>query len=196
MAEVRRYTLADVFHGMSLGKNGDRFRRLSRSGEQALLGAEALSALLGLLGRPYAQWDVYPVWELEEAWRELLAAQHHDNDECEGLCGHVGLRAYERSGALAAHILARALRLLAQRVRGPAGRVVVYNPLGWVRTAPVVHPVTGEVRLMGDLPPMGYRVVDDFGALPPCLPSRSWKMGRPSPSAAAPLPSPSTGRAG
>ena len=91
VAEVRRYTLADVFHGMSLGKNGDLFRRLSRRTEQALLAAESLSALLGLFGRPYAQWDVYPTWELEEAWRDLLAAQHHDNDECEGLCGHVGL---------------------------------------------------------------------------------------------------------
>ena len=49
------------------------------------------------MGRPYAQWDVYPAWELEEAWRELLAAQHHDNDECEGLCGHVGRFSYERS---------------------------------------------------------------------------------------------------
>ncbi len=170
VAEPRRYTMDDVFHGMSLGKNGDLFRRLSRSTEQALLGAESLSTLLGLFGRPYAQWDVYPTWELEEAWRELLSAQHHDNDECEGLCGHIGLRSYERSRAIAGHILERSLRLLAQRVGGPPGRVVVYNPLGWSRTARVTHPVTGAMRVIADLPPMGYTVVDDFAALPAILP--------------------------
>ena len=165
VAEPRRYTMAEVFHGMSLGKNGDLFRRLSRSTEQAALSAESLSALLGLFGRPYAQWDVYPTWELEEAWRELLSAQHHDNDECEGLCGHIGLRSYERSRAITGHILDRSLRLLARRVSGPAGRVVVYNPLGWARTAAVTHPVTGMARMVADLPPMGYTVVDNFDAL-------------------------------
>ena len=170
VAEPRRYTMADVFHGMSLGKNGDLFRRLSRSTEQAALSAESLSALLGLFGRPYAQWDVYPTWELEEAWRELLSAQHHDNDECEGLCGHVGLRSYERSLAITGHILERSLRLLAQRASGPPGRVVVYNPLGWSRSACVSHPVTGAARVVADLPPMGYSVVDDFDALPAAQP--------------------------
>ncbi|MFL5800300.1 MAG: hypothetical protein ACJ8CR_00870 [Roseiflexaceae bacterium] len=52
-AVPRRYTLDDVFHGMSLGKNGDRMRRLSRRAEQSLLAAEALAATYGLFGRPY-----------------------------------------------------------------------------------------------------------------------------------------------
>ena len=66
-APVRRYTLDDVFHGMSIGKNGDLFRRLSRQVEGTLLSAESLSAVLGIFGRPYASWDLYPVWEMEEA---------------------------------------------------------------------------------------------------------------------------------
>ena len=117
---------------------------------------------MGLFRRPYAQWDVYPTWELEEAWRELLAAQHHDNDECEGLCGHIGLRSYERSLAITDHIKTRSLRLLARRTAGPAGRVVVYNPLGWRRTDVATDPATGVVRIVEDVPAMGYVVLEHF----------------------------------
>ncbi len=157
LAVPRTYTLDDVFHGMSLGKNGDRFRRLSRQAEQSVLAAEALSALSGFLGRPYPGWDVYPVWELEEAWRELLAAQHHDNDECEGLCGHVGQRSYERSGGLCDHVVWRTMHALASLTPGPAGRQVVFNPLGWPR--PAVVYVDSQPRLLDAVPPFGYQVV-------------------------------------
>jgi alpha-mannosidase len=157
-AVPRRYSLDDVFHGMSLSKNGDLFRRLSRRAEHFVLMAESLSALSGFFGRPYPGWDVYPTWELEEAWRELLAAQHHDNDECEGLCGHVGRRSYERSLGLSGHIIERTTRSVARRTPGPSGRQVVFNPLGWPRRAPVV--VGGRPRLVEDVPPFGYRVVD------------------------------------
>ena len=138
-AVVRQYTLGDVFHGMSIGKNGDLFRRLSRRAENSLLAAESLAAMLGLLGRPYAYWDVYPTWELEEAWRELLAAQHHDNEECEGLCGHVGRYSYERSLSLTGGVLERGLTRLGQRVSAGAGKnghdrrspghLLIFNPL-------------------------------------------------------------------
>ena len=158
-AQPRRYTMDDVFHGMSLGKNGDLFRRFSRAGEEAILTAESLSAMMGLFGRPYPHWDVYPTWELEEAWRELLSAQHHDNDECEGLCGHVGKFSYARSRALADEVQERAMRLLARRVGGAAGQTVVYNPLGWERTAAVTSPA-GETRLLG-VPAFGYAVLGD-----------------------------------
>ena len=164
-AQPRRYTMADVFHGVSLGKNGDRLRRLSRAGEQQLLAAESLAALAGLFGRPYPSWDVYPTWEIEEGWRELLAAQHHDNDECEGLCGLVGLRSYERSLGLSGHVVERTMRWLAQK----AGRSVAYNPLGWQRDAVIRHPHTGQHILVRDLPPFGYRVIElnDATATPP-----------------------------
>ncbi|HWQ11675.1 MAG TPA: hypothetical protein VNL77_02680 [Roseiflexaceae bacterium] len=159
-AAPRRYTLDDVFHGMSLGKNGDLFRRWSRRAEQSALAAESLSALAGLFGRPYPSWNVYPTWELEESWRELLAAQHHDNDECEGLCGFVGLRSYERSLGLSAHVAGRTARALANRTPGPPGRLVAFNPLGWRRDSVAEDPRGGR-RLARDLPPFGYRVLDE-----------------------------------
>jgi alpha-mannosidase len=165
-AEERYYTLDDVFHGMSLGKNGDLFRRFSRKSEQQALTAETLSVLAGLCGRPYPSWDVYPTWELEEAWRELLAAQHHDNDECEGLCGHVGRRSYERSLGLSAHVVERTVKRLAERTKGAAGRLVVFNPLAWERNAVVTHPATGERFLVKDVPACGYRVLSDAEAKP------------------------------
>ncbi|MGH2522293.1 MAG: glycosyl hydrolase-related protein, partial [Anaerolineales bacterium] len=165
-AAPRRHTLDDVFHGVSLGKNGDLFRRLSRRAEQSALAAESLSAMIGLFGRPYPSWDVYPAWELDEAWRELLSAQHHDNDECEGLCGHVGRFSYERSLSLTEHITARTLRHLADRAAGPEGWVVVYNPLGWSRDAFVQVPNFGH-GLAKNIPPFGYRVVGESDLTPP-----------------------------
>jgi alpha-mannosidase len=160
-AEDRSYTLDDVFHGMSLGKNGDLFRRLSRESEHSVLMAEALSSLAGFFGRPYPSWDVYPTWELEEAWRELLSAQHHDNDECEGLCGHVGRRSYERSLGLSSDVTARTIQLLADRTQGSKGRTVVFNPLGWKRDVIVRHPESGECLLVNDVAPFGYRASSD-----------------------------------
>lgn len=149
-AEPRRYTLDDVFHGMSLGKNGDLIRRSSHAAEHQLLAAESISALAGFFGRPYPSWNVYPTWELEESWRELLSAQHHDNDECEGLNGHIGLRSYERSNGLSKHVLDRTVAALAKRTAGEPGRTVIYNPLGWVRRGPDSQ----------ELPAFGYRVLE------------------------------------
>lgn len=158
-AEVRRYTLDHVFHGMSLGKNGDLFRRLSRRAEQNLLTAESLSSISGFFGRPYPHWDVYPLWELEEAWRETLSAQHHDNDECEGLCGHVGKYSYERSLSISKHVIDRSLALLASRIAADSGDVLVYNPLGWERQVPI------QGKLV-TVPAMGYCVLQSEAAVP------------------------------
>jgi alpha-mannosidase len=157
-AAPRRYTLDDVFHGMSLGKNGDRMRRLSRRAEQSLLAAEALAATYGLFGRPYPSWDVYPVWELEEAWRELLTAQHHDNDECEALCGFIGVRSYERSLGLSGHVTKRTLRRLADRVAIPPGSNLYYNPLGWGHEVVVTPPREDGSVGVATIPPFGYRM--------------------------------------
>ncbi len=158
-AEPRRYTLDDVFHGVSLGKNGDELRHASRRGEDLLLAAESLAAVAGLCGRPYASWDVYPLWELEEAWRQLLSGQHHDNDECEALCGHIGRLQYGQSLALAGHVARRTLALLAERTNGPAGRSIAYNPLGWTRPVAWQEPGSGETCLIEDLPAFGCRVL-------------------------------------
>jgi alpha-mannosidase len=156
---VRRYTLDDVFHGVSLGKNGDYMPRYSRTAEEQLLAAESVSALAGLFGRPYASWDVYPTWELEEAWRELLVAQHHDVHECEGLCGAIGERGFEHSIALAGDVFARTLEHLGRRVDAPEGSTIVYNALGWTRD--VVH----EGGVVRSVPAFGYKVVDPYDGI-------------------------------
>ena len=121
--------------------------------------------MMGLFGRPYPHWDVYPTWELEEAWRELLSAQHHDNDECEGLCGHVGKFSYERSLSLSREVQERAMRLLAKRVKADGPRTVVYNPLGWERTAAVTDS-SGE-QILVTTPAFGYTVVRPDAPLVP-----------------------------
>lgn len=141
---VRRYSLDDVWHGMSLGKNGDHMRKESRRLESELLASESLATVLGLFGRPYPRWDVYPVWELEEAWRHLLIAQHHDNDECEALCGHVAVagHAYAEKLSPMNYMLAH----LAERT-GVRERALAVNGLGW----------TVQVPMADDpIPPMGY----------------------------------------
>jgi alpha-mannosidase len=152
----REYTLGEVFHGLSLGKNGDLFRRLSAETERALLDAEVLATIAGRFGRPYAQWDVYPTWELEEGWRELLGAQHHDNDECEGLCGHVGRRSYERSAMLARHVILRTLEHL-HSAAGGEEEWLVFNPLDRPRAARLVG--EGEAYRTPEIPPLGYRLI-------------------------------------
>lgn len=146
-APVREYSMDDVFHGMSLGKNGNRLHRLSRRLEHTLLAAEALSVRNGLFGRPYAQWSKYPAWELEEAWRELLAFQHHDNDECEGLCGHVGYLGADRGLGLAEHVLERNARFLATRA-GSVGDRLLINTVGWARSV-VVEGVRHQLPAFG-----------------------------------------------
>ncbi len=167
-APIRRYTMDDVWHGMSLGKNFDYMRRLSRRAEMQLLAAETTSAVAGLFGRPYPSWDVYPVWELEESWRDLLAAQHHDNDECEGLCGFVGERSYERSLGLSGHVLQRTLQHLADRADVPRGHVLVFNPLGWARDVVIPDPSGDRMLRAKHVPAFGFTTIDPTHA--PVLP--------------------------
>lgn len=117
---VRGYSMDDVWHGMTLGKNGDRHPRTCAEMEDLLIEAEAISATLSLFGRPYPSWDVYPTWELDEGWRNLLAAQHHDNHECEGLCGFVAYDQLERVRSSALEVRMRAHRMLSERLDAPA----------------------------------------------------------------------------
>lgn len=136
IAEERHYTMDQTFHGMSIGKNGNRHHRLSRIAEHTLLAAETFSVVAGDLGRPYAHWNKYPAWELEEGWRELLAFQAHDNDECEGLNGHIGYLGLQRGVGLGRHVLDRTLTHLANTLVETGGEVVA-NPVGWERDSVV-----------------------------------------------------------
>jgi alpha-mannosidase len=159
-APKRAYGLDDVWHGVSLGKNGDFAPRFSRTCEEQLLAAESIATLCGLLGRPYPSWDIYPHWELEEAWKDLCIAQHHDVHECEGLCGSIGERFFEKSQGLAGEVFARSLEHLAGRVDAPEGTTLVYNALGWTRDVSLPGDAGGGV--VRDVPAFGYRVVDMY----------------------------------
>lgn len=159
-APVQAWTLDELFHGVSLGKNADCIPRLSRSCEEQLLASESLSALIGLFGRPYASWDIYPHWELEQAWKDLCLAQHHEVHELEGLCGAIGERYLEKSLGLAGEVFARTLEHLAQRVDAPEGATLVYNPLGWTRD--VALSGDGGGGIVRDVPAYGYRAVDPY----------------------------------
>lgn len=133
-APVKQYSMDEVWHGMTLGKNGDRMRETSRKYEWALLKAESLAASLSLFGRPYRQWDVYPTWELEEGWRHLLMAQHHDNCECEGLCGHVGLSHYSTAYEMGKNVLQAQRKSLAAGSTGDVHENSYRSdlgPFGW-----------------------------------------------------------------
>lgn len=156
--ETRNYGPEKVWHGMSLGKNWDAHPRKSAYIERLLVAGEALQATLGLFGRPYANWDVYPTWEFEEAWRQLLAFQHHDNHECEGLCGHVADGLYVKAFELGKQ-LDRGLRHLSRRIDAPAHSLVVYNPIGMparIGTRISSH----ELASVVDTPAFGYALVE------------------------------------
>lgn len=145
---VRRFGVDDVWHGMTLGKNNDRHPMVSAKLELGLRAAETTFAILGLFGRPYKPWDVYPTWELEECWRQLLAAQHHDNHECEGLCGHVAESqfAYVQQALYGSE--SAAINVLARRLALAPGDTLHLNP-----TDQTVSSSYGS-----QTPPFGYAV--------------------------------------
>ncbi len=149
---TRKYSLDDVWHGMSVGKNADRIPRASLIGERVLLEAEVLASMAAMLGRPYPSWDVYPYWEIDEAWRELLAAQHHDNHECEGLCGFVGLDSLHKARHMAERVRDRSLLRVARELNPADGSLVVANALPWNRDIALE-----DGRVVRDVPACGYR---------------------------------------
>jgi alpha-mannosidase len=150
----RRYTMDEVWHGMTLGKNADRHPRACAEAERAIREAECASATASLLGRPYASWDVYPTWELDEAWRNLLAGQHHDNHECEGLCGFIGHGQVATALQLAEEVMGRVSWLLGERT---GEDLLQFNSAGWART---IHRDLGGMKYEEAVatPAFGYAV--------------------------------------
>lgn len=155
-ATDRTFEPHEIWHGLTLGKNGDRLRRLSRRAESQLISAESLASVVGMFGRPYAQWDVYPTWTLDESWRELLAAQHHDNDECEGLCGRIGIASYERSLALSNVVIDENLELLAKRCDCDPESTILFNPLPWSRRDTVITDHSKTPFVTHEVPAYGW----------------------------------------
>jgi alpha-mannosidase len=162
-APLRSYSMDDVWHGMSLGKNGDAHPRASLRSERETLKAEACASLAAMLGRPYPSWDVYPHWELDEAWREQLAAQHHDNHECEGLCGLIGHDQFIKALAMSQRVTARSLARVSQTLDPSQGAWLAFNPLPWTRDLPSDPP--GHV--IPGVPGCGYKQASPEAAPPP-----------------------------
>jgi len=102
---------------------------------------------------------VYPTWEIDEAWRELLAAQHHDNHECEGLCGFIGHTSYGRCDHLAELVLDRTKRHLADRTFGEPGRAFCFNPCGFEVDGDW-YEYKGSRHLARGIPPFGYAITE------------------------------------
>lgn len=181
-APTRAYSMDDVWHGMSLGKNADRIPRASLHGERLLLEAESMATVSALLGRPYPSWDVYPIWEIDEAWRELLAAQHHDNHECEGLCGFIGLDSFDKARRMSQRVSQRSLLRVASELRPVNGSVVVANALPWRRDVALA-----DGTVVTDVPACGFRQSEpqqsknadaiEFPQLNYCL-NLQWKSSR------------------
>ena len=71
----------------------------------------------------------------------------------------MGRFSYERSLGLSGNVVATTGRALAARTAGPAGRVLVYNPLAWERDVLIEAPGGGWWRVDG-VPATGYRVVE------------------------------------
>lgn len=109
------YAAEDCYHGICVGKSGDRLPQLWRRGERAILEAELLASICSYQGQPYPQFDSYPAWKLNEAWRMLCLSQGHDAYECEGLTHSAGMR-YAQSALMLARDVIEACEPLVESV--------------------------------------------------------------------------------
>lgn len=157
---MREYSWDDCYHGICVGKNGDALPRLWRRGEKAILEAEFLAAWCSYLGQPYPQYDSYPTWKLEEAWRMLCLSQGHDAYECEGLTHGAGYRYAQMAIMLAQDVIGACRRKLKERlpaVELPAVRSALHGDL--------IHASVGEAEFQisqatGKLNQIRYKGVD------------------------------------
>lgn len=111
---------------MPWGYCGNEIWDMSRQAEVQVLTAERLAALELMLGGTNRESD------LEEAWKNLLVAQHHDIQIC-------GLLAEARRflpASLAASVRVRdgAMQFFASRMKGEGvAQVTAFNPVSWRR---------------------------------------------------------------
>ncbi len=192
--EKRKYQMADLFQGISLGKNGDQIRRDSRYAEILLLDGQIMALCQMVVGSDYPQWSFYPEWEFQQGWDDLMVAQAHDMDECEGFCGDIGKQYLQKAISLGSSIVDRYLNVFA-RETGKEGDWVVFNPLHHERLEHILLPngkwegfripegpgmvipqVIDPPRL--HLTPMddGFRIGDRFGHLYRIFPDGTIKI--------------------
>lgn len=139
----------------------------NRLAENRLLNAEKWATLAALLGA------AYPDLPLDKAWRQVLFAAHHD--AITGTSSDIPfldlLAGYREALELAAEVEEKALAYTAGRVSTESGKraprqgaaLVVFNPMGWVRTDVCRARVQLEGRLRD-----GFRLYDQHGRETAC----------------------------
>ncbi len=110
---------------MPWGYCGNEIWNTSRRAEIAVLTAERLAAVERMAGGENHQ------AELEQAWKNLLVAQHHDIQIC-GLLSDA--RTFLPTSIETSKSVAESsLRFLASQMSGDSPQVVVFNPVSWPR---------------------------------------------------------------
>lgn len=130
-SKVLSFRSFEVYHGLSIGKNGGVLQIERRNVENDLLDAQTLATVAYLYGLS-PQWADYPAWEFEEAQRLLMISQAHDIDECEGFCGDIGKVYLRTARSLVQPVIDRYMKLFAKNVDRTFD-LCVFNALPWKR---------------------------------------------------------------
>lgn len=142
--------LSDLYHGLSIGKNGGILQLERRKVENELLDAQALATIAYLNGFS-PQWSDYPSWELEEAQRFLMISQAHDIDECEGFCGDIGKVYLKTAHELIKPVIDRYMNMFSKTMNNKF-EICVFNPLPWERKGYVKLLETEDVMAVDRVP--------------------------------------------
>jgi len=156
---IVRFKSTDLYHGLSLGKNGDTLRIERRKVENTINDAQILATIAYVNGLS-PQWSAYPDWEIEEARRLLMISQAHDIDECEGFCGDIGKVYLQTAKSLATPIVERYMNLFSKNIYGTS-QLCVFNPLAWKRKGYVRVEGTDQIVAVEDVPALGVFAVDE-----------------------------------
>ncbi len=121
----------ELYHGLSIGKNGNTLQVERRKIENKLLDAQALAAT-AYVNNLSPQWSEYPSWEIEEAQRFLMISQAHDIDECEGFCGDIGKTYLKTAQEIIDPVIKRYMDMFS-KMANKRFEICVFNPLPWER---------------------------------------------------------------
>ena len=120
-------TMPDDFHvRMPWGYCGNEIWNMSRKAEVKILTAERLAAMESLLGG-----DNHEA-EIQESWKNLLVAQHHDIQ----ICGILkdSRKFLPASIGLSDSVIRSSMSFISSQMQGGGlTRVTVFNPLSWAR---------------------------------------------------------------
>ncbi len=135
--EELRTTTNDFVVRMPWGYCGNEIWNMSRRAEVGVLTAERIAALAALAGEDSCEND------LDQAWKSLLVAQHHDIQIC-GLLADAR-RFLPESIRRSQDITTKSLgRIAARMASGGFPQVMIFNPVSWRRQSWIEMPVAFE----------------------------------------------------